>query len=603
MTRLPLLSLGILLALSSFTRSEDKIRVYSFPAKNCDAPPQLVNLDVSRNECLNLASGSQSFRPFELPDNAEWINDINNGTAVCNLVAHSTRGCMDKTALGRLSLPRGLQQCLTYDANAPALSIHFDCVSVPHSTPKTKTKTALLVSWSVDTDKKATPQEKTSTTTKTIAISQEPVSETSTTISTIKIFQKPDITTSTKTNTILIQPVVSTISTKTSTIVVSQEPSTKISTKTSILVIPQEPTTTISTKTSVVLIPQDPATETSTRTNALLIPLKPVSTTSTRTNTVLASLQLVSTTSTSTNTVLISLEPASTTSTRTNTFLISPKLASRNAEATPSQFGPSPENNHKGRWMFHPWSRSLICYDCYTYKTDDFTKFDCRSGPKNPMNCGPKHGRINDFTSTLTREVTTTVVSPTYTFMKVATPIVEVAVPTVEVAVPIVEVATSTMDTDFSVFSVFVLSGPSSSSSAAAQVAEDDTDFGEGDIGMADGDIEKRSWHLRVRFMHPYLAGVPVCADAEWEKRGKPETEIRLQKITTDMKKCDGDSNTHDIDIPQDVVSIVTKTVTKPSVSVVESTITLASLDDVDVFVNEQVEAGISDAVPSHVDL
>ncbi|KAF2846462.1 hypothetical protein T440DRAFT_510940 [Plenodomus tracheiphilus IPT5] len=390
---------------------------------NCDASPQLVNLDLSRNECHNLATGAQSFRPFKHEDNMDWLNDINNGNAICQLIAYSSHGCLPASRLGSSSLPRGLQQCLSYVAPAPALSVEFQCVSTTSTVTVINTETATVTSWEVGTDGKATPHDKTTTRTSTVSSIRE--------------------------------------------------------------------------------------------------------------------------------------------------------LSSRAAEATAGHLEQRQDNNHQGIWMFHPWSRSLICYDCYTYKTDDFTKFDCRSGPNNPIDCGPRLARVDDSTSTVTTRVTATIVSPTYTF----TP-----------------VTTSTIHTSST--------SSSSSSSAALQLAEMETT--EGDIELGDGDIEKRSWHRRVRFMHPYKADVPVCADAEWEKRGKPNNEIRLQKITTDMQECQNNSDTQDLNIPKDVVVTSTTTTTTHSISALQSTRTTTisvARNLMDREIEEEEAVATLAAAPSHRDL
>jgi hypothetical protein len=113
--------------------------------------------------------------------------------------------------------------------------------------------------------------------------------------------------------------------------------------------------------------------------------------------------------------------------------------------------------------MLHPWSKSLLCYQCYTYEKKSFNEFDCRSGPRNVGHCGPRPPSIN------------------------GEPI------PVETKTP----------------------GPMESEVPAT------------------GRLSKRwSWHKPVYFISPFVPGLVVCADAEWEKRGQPESEIRLQKIS-----------------------------------------------------------------------
>lgn len=246
-------------------------------------------------------------------------------------------------------------------------------------------------------------------------------------------------------------------------------------------------------------------------------------------------------------------------------------IVRRAAEPTDAHLEPRQvENNHRGLWMFHPWSLSLICYDCYTYNTDDFTEFDCRSGPNNPIDCGimPAHG--DDSTWTTVSLSTIFVQSPTLT----VTPVV-----------------TSTVHT-----------GSSSTSSSSSSVSTTIVAVPRADTDAGNEDIEKRSWHTRVKFNHPYKVGVKVCADAEWEKRGQSGAEIRLQKIGTDMSKCIEDDGTKDLNVPADVVVVFQTLVTTSSLTIASSTrtttISIARRDH-----GEQSAAAGFDAVPTHRDL
>ena len=60
----------------------------------------------------------------------------------------------------------------------------------------------------------------------------------------------------------------------------------------------------------------------------------------------------------------------------------------------------------KGVWMLHPWTLGLECYDCYTKSSTNTHKFECRSGPSNPIDCGEMP---SSPTMTNTVEVTPTV--------------------------------------------------------------------------------------------------------------------------------------------------------------------------------------------------
>jgi hypothetical protein len=146
----------------------------------------------------------------------------------------------------------------------------------------------------------------------------------------------------------------------------------------------------------------------------------------------------------------------------------------------------------KGVWMKHPWSMSIMCYECYTKSKTNIQKFECRAGPKNPAYCGPMP-----------------------------------------------EQGTLTTVTIFPIETVTVTPG----------------------VHWAN--IQKRSWHKRVSFPHPWYPGTTMCADAEWEKRGQKKAEIRLQKPKT--KIC---TDALDIAIAPHVTTVIgpvqTLTVTLP---------------------------------------
>jgi len=129
MARLLFLVLGVLLAIAFSVQADDMIRVYTFSVKSCNGSPQLVNIDIGRNECHDLTVGAHSLRAFKHEDDIKWLDDINNGTTKCDLVAFRSNGCLPDTIIGSLSLPEGIHQCFEYPFADPALSIQFLCRS------------------------------------------------------------------------------------------------------------------------------------------------------------------------------------------------------------------------------------------------------------------------------------------------------------------------------------------------------------------------------------------------------------------------------------------------------------------------------------------
>lgn len=189
-------------------------------------------------------------------------------------------------------------------------------------------------------------------------------------------------------------------------------------------------------------------------------------------------------------------------------------IAVRSPESSENRLEPrDKKGNTKGVWLYHPWSWSVICYECYTEKLDDYTEFECRSGPNNPVSCGARPVAIDGERITVTEHISTTLYSDSTTLY---------------------ELTTSTVDI--------------------------------GDVEkLAPVPLEKRkSWHRRVTFDHPFVPGKRVCADAEWEKRGKPNAEVRLQKTGDKIEKCQKTA-ARPIDLPDPVHETVLHTYTLPT--------------------------------------
>jgi hypothetical protein len=75
---------------------------------------------------------------------------------------------------------------------------------------------------------------------------------------------------------------------------------------------------------------------------------------------------------------------------------------------------------------------------------------------------------------------------------------------------------------------------------------------------------QKKSWHTPVKFHHPFISDKEACADAEWEKRGRPESYVKIQHIHICDKKDRQDSQW--IGLPQEVVHTKNHTMTSTHV-------------------------------------
>jgi hypothetical protein len=177
---------------------------------------------------------------------------------------------------------------------------------------------------------------------------------------------------------------------------------------------------------------------------------------------------------------------------------------------------PRDKNNIRNVWMYHPWSRSILCYECYTKKPDDFSWVKCRSNRLVNHLCG---ARPVDFEGNPSTSTTTSTTSTT----------------TTTTAVTIFPETLST--------STFTLELPATAP-----------------LSSAASSLVPRSWHKKVNFQLPWNKA-RACADAEWEKRGKANTEIRLQEVHVDGGDDCKDSES--LDLPDTVV--LTDTVTTTS--------------------------------------
>ncbi|KAJ4363530.1 Mitochondrial GTPase 1 [Neocucurbitaria cava] len=214
-------------------------------------------------------------------------------------------------------------------------------------------------------------------------------------------------------------------------------------------------------------------------------------------------------------------------------------IARRSPEPSGHHIEPREEKrDSKGVWMFHPWARSLICYECYHKKEDDWHKVHCVSGPNNPIDCGVRSVNIDGTQLTVTTTTTTTLTDPS------TTTLYELTTSTVGLPESTVTTITTTISGDTSTVSPLPL-------------------------------VERRSWHRHVTFDHPYQPGTQLCADAEWEKRGQPGAEIKLQKVGEDMKKCLEDPKTQSIDLPEPAQEILTESTTVTSTVLVTGTHTV----------------------------
>jgi hypothetical protein len=130
MTRLVLLLLGVLLsALASGVDAKskgDQIRMYQFTSDYCDGMPDGANIDIKREECVNI--NARSIKPTSDKKREKWLSDINNGATSCALIVWDGPGCTkDNEAF--IEFPENVGKCYTSATHMPIRSVMFTCDS------------------------------------------------------------------------------------------------------------------------------------------------------------------------------------------------------------------------------------------------------------------------------------------------------------------------------------------------------------------------------------------------------------------------------------------------------------------------------------------
>jgi len=490
---------AVLALLSPLAQAKIKseIRTYFFTSDDCNGPTIGGNEDIKVNTCHDIVSGANSMRP-STNKHQEWLNQINLGQQECWVATYKHHGCSGYPSIAE-ELPGAIDQCMSPDEQF--LSMKFRCRDVKS---ENVTTTTVVVTPPTGTPVYVPPQLISTTTvyppriTVTTLLPQPDI--------TVTVYPRP-ITTSTVVTEVGIVGYLTTWkhagSSFTNYVSTIFTTSTKTSTQT------LYPTaSTITTYLPHIVTPW-----------VTITPLE--------TSTVLLS------TPTPTHTVTAYVED-------------SHYPRKRRSDPQPEAHALEPRRRSKwkgpriGVWMKHPWSQAVICYECYAKAHDNLWKFECRSGPNNPVSCeGPAPDPNEIVTVTHTPDVTVTQ-GAAITSVSVVTVTAGHAITTVIGGNPIQPMQTIT-------------------------------------LGQKEADLERRSFHRAVRFTHPWYPNTEMCADAEWEERGSKGSEVRIQKPKEDMKKCtpkqqvqfiDATPETKTVVLPYSTVSVIfsTSTVYPPAV-------------------------------------
>ncbi|KAI4670587.1 uncharacterized protein J4E79_000873 [Alternaria viburni] len=499
---------AVLALLSPLAQAKIKseIRTYLFTSDDCNGPTIGGNEDLKPNKCHDIVSGANSMRP-STNKHQDWLNQINLGQQECWVATYKHHGCAGYPSIAE-GLPGAIDQCLSPPEQF--LSMMFGCREA-----KSENFTTTVV---------VTPPT-------IVTVAPQPIST-----SYITVIEQPAETTITvieqAKDTVTVYPPTITVTT-----VLPQPNSTYIV---------QQPITTSTVVTEVGIVGY--LTTWKHAGSSFTNYVSTILTTSTKTlystkRTVPTSMVTIMPTSIETITPMHygTVLPSSRPHTVTAYVEDSHYPRERRSDPQPEAHALEPRRRSKwkgpriGVWMKHPWSQAVICYECYAKAHDNLWKFECRSGPNNPVSCeGPVPDPNETVTVTHTPDVTVTQ-GAAITSVSVVTVTAGHAITTVIGGNPIQPMQTIT-------------------------------------LGQKEADLERRSFHRAVRFTHPWYPGTEMCADAEWEERGSKGSEVRIQKPKEDMKKCTPKQQVQYIDATPE-----TKTVVLPysTVSVIFSTSTV----------------------------
>jgi hypothetical protein len=105
----------------------DQIRAYQWTSDNCNDMPKGGNVDIKRNECVNI--DARSFKPTIDQKRKKWLDDINKGHLQCALVVYDRPNCPNATheADSMMLLPKEIDECYTTPDTYSIGSVKFFC--------------------------------------------------------------------------------------------------------------------------------------------------------------------------------------------------------------------------------------------------------------------------------------------------------------------------------------------------------------------------------------------------------------------------------------------------------------------------------------------
>ncbi|KAJ5026150.1 hypothetical protein PSV09DRAFT_2423315 [Bipolaris maydis] len=137
---------ALLIALAQ--AKHEGLRLYAFTSADCNGPPIYGNIDFKRDKCTSVAFGASSIKIVE-KKKGDWTKEINSGPTGCYFYAYTQFGCLERYLDTLVDPGDVISSCIpSRDANAPIMSVSFMCI---RGAPPKRSLPPRSVNWTHDT--------------------------------------------------------------------------------------------------------------------------------------------------------------------------------------------------------------------------------------------------------------------------------------------------------------------------------------------------------------------------------------------------------------------------------------------------------------------
>ncbi|KAF5848405.1 hypothetical protein GGP41_005774 [Bipolaris sorokiniana] len=106
----------------------EDLRLYAFSSADCNGPPIYGNIDFKRDKCTPISFGASSIKIME-KHKGDWTKELNAGATGCYFYAYTQYGCLERYLDTLVDPGDVIASCIpSRDANAPIMSISYMCI-------------------------------------------------------------------------------------------------------------------------------------------------------------------------------------------------------------------------------------------------------------------------------------------------------------------------------------------------------------------------------------------------------------------------------------------------------------------------------------------